>query len=540
MIKRLLKKPTVWIGLTAIISLSIIGWVFLSPSGPKTRDLELELSKETTYYTGPVRDDGTIDYIAAINQELSEGITPDHNAFYELSQILNDDSDPYYNEALLNALSIALDEPSQLPSFEPWHITYNKQNENNLEESDARDILYVWLESPYEDRHEKTLAAWVRANAHVLDHCEKTLEKPNYWRPLVDLYVSNSLLMSLSDFFSLSNNQLAFCYRARLLLAARNGDTDLIVRSSRAMRKLAQLQSNEHTTIGCLIAISIEAHCNYTIRSLLSDRLLDDQTLALLIEEWGPGVGRLPIIQAIDRYERCASLDGLMQLAAGRTTTSEIFALNGVVEVENYDQNTFDRLYVDSRFDIHLALEIVQSYFDELTEMMRNQNYIDYSAASDMFESQIEQQKKRAVDQLIIIGRGERQINGTLKNPEYTTYLTNLYLGILVPALSMVHRVEVRTIANDRNTLAAMAVERYRLKHDRLPNTLAELVPTYLDAVPIDPFDGQPVRYRQTDNGFVVYSIGSNLKDDGGWDEHGEGDTAIVVDWSDAYHEESN
>ena len=62
----------------------------------------------------------------------------------------------------------------------------------------------------------------------------------------------------------------------------------------------------------------------------------------------------------------------------------------------------------------------------------------------------------------------------------------------------------------------ALAVERYRLEHGRLPTQLEELVPTYLTAVPVDPVDGQPLRYRHEDEGFVLYSIGRNLIDDGG------------------------
>src|SRR3954454_14531766 len=38
------------------------------------------LSKETTYYTAPVRADGTIDYAEAINARLAQGVTPENNA----------------------------------------------------------------------------------------------------------------------------------------------------------------------------------------------------------------------------------------------------------------------------------------------------------------------------------------------------------------------------------------------------------------------------------------------------------------------------
>ncbi|UCE46244.1 MAG: hypothetical protein JSW47_11535, partial [Phycisphaerales bacterium] len=63
---------------------------------------------------------------------------------------------------------------------------------------------------------------------------------------------------------------------------------------------------------------------------------------------------------------------------------------------------------------------------------------------------------------------------------------------------------------------AALAIQRYRLATARLPGRLADLVPAYLDAVPRDPFDGNELRYKKLDPGFVVYSIGDDLSDDGG------------------------
>ena len=63
---------------------------------------------------------------------------------------------------------------------------------------------------------------------------------------------------------------------------------------------------------------------------------------------------------------------------------------------------------------------------------------------------------------------------------------------------------------------AALAVEGCRLKHGRLPASLKDLVPEYIKAVPVDPFDGKPLRYRKLKKGFVVYSVGRNGRDDGG------------------------
>lgn len=67
-------------------------------------------------------------------------------------------------------------------------------------------------------------------------------------------------------------------------------------------------------------------------------------------------------------------------------------------------------------------------------------------------------------------------------------------------------------------SVASLAIERHRLSNGKLPDSLDELVPALLAAVPTDPFDGQPLRYKKLAKGYVVYSIGENGKDDGGGD----------------------
>ncbi|MDX9973848.1 MAG: hypothetical protein RBU21_12770 [FCB group bacterium] len=65
---------------------------------------------------------------------------------------------------------------------------------------------------------------------------------------------------------------------------------------------------------------------------------------------------------------------------------------------------------------------------------------------------------------------------------------------------------------------AALAVERYRLANGRLPGGLEDLVPQYLERVPLDPYrENAPLSYRSGENGgYTVYSFGSDWEDDGG------------------------
>lgn len=87
---------------------------------------------------------------------------------------------------------------------------------------------------------------------------------------------------------------------------------------------------------------------------------------------------------------------------------------------------------------------------------------------------------------------------------------------MVLPALSKSVDKEVRSVATLRAAVTACAVERFRVAHDRLPTSLEELVPQFLESVPEDPLDGRPLKFRRLSPGYVVYSLGDDGTDDGG------------------------
>jgi hypothetical protein len=65
--------------------------------------------------------------------------------------------------------------------------------------------------------------------------------------------------------------------------------------------------------------------------------------------------------------------------------------------------------------------------------------------------------------------------------------------------------------------VSALGIRRHLLKHGRVPEKLARLVPEFLESVPIDWMDGGPLRYeRLSDSEFRLWSIGKDGIDQGG------------------------
>jgi len=64
-----------------------------------------------------------------------------------------------------------------------------------------------------------------------------------------------------------------------------------------------------------------------------------------------------------------------------------------------------------------------------------------------------------------------------------------------------------------------VAILRYQKATGHYSKTLWKLVPRYLPSVPVDPFGGAtrpPLRYRLRGSSFLLYSVGSDMHDDGG------------------------
>lgn len=65
--------------------------------------------------------------------------------------------------------------------------------------------------------------------------------------------------------------------------------------------------------------------------------------------------------------------------------------------------------------------------------------------------------------------------------------------------------------------ITAVALKRYQVKYRSYPQELAALTPEFVDKLPQDPMDGQPLRYRlRSDGSFLLYSVGDDGQDNGG------------------------
>jgi len=112
-------------------------------------------------------------------------------------------------------------------------------------------------------------------------------------------------------------------------------------------------------------------------------------------------------------------------------------------------------------------------------------------------------------------------------NPRFHPY--RILTHMLLPSLAKVHAKADRSLTTSRLAITVAALERHRLATGSYPKSLDDLVPKWLPAVPLDPMDGQPLRYRlNADGTFTLYGVGPNHADDNGVFESQQGQD---LDW---------
>jgi hypothetical protein len=264
-----------------------------------------------------------------------------------------------------------------------------------------------------------------------------------------------------------------FLLKLEAILHAENGDGKLAIRSAKSCFGIARSLAKEPVTVSQLVRAACQNLAATTIEYSINRIKLTDEQLVELIE-----------------YVHNAERDSDMSCAfiGERCGGISFFKAPGSV-----DPDIIDGIPFQSILALYKAIGMADSdaiiYLDLMDEYIK-------IARLPLHQRQ---EAAKAVD---------ARFQSTSK--------VHVLLYVMMPALSRITTIDTRNIAQLLTARVGLAIERYRLAAGKLPDALADLVPAYLDAVPKDPFDGNELRYKKLEAGYVVYSIGEDLSDDGG------------------------
>jgi hypothetical protein len=314
------------------------------------------------------------------------------------------------------------------------------------------------------------------------------------------------------DDFSITNLYLAETKRAaqRLSTAAlcdlHYGDTASAVENIRAMLAITQGLRDERFVISELVRFAIAQITVDATWDLLQSPNLTDAQLAQLQQDWT----ELDFVQSEE--------DALvMERGMRRITVAEWRRSGSQLEHDYRFGNELNGGEVTLWDEARMAGGIFMwrhwwSYPDEMRALksdevlIKSMRLVETNGSfQDWSQYQNEALKKMGI---------RKSKNEGLK-PDNTDFHSILSQEIDV-FNALTRRVMTAQVAKEMAT-TAIALKRYQLKYGNYPTDLKAMVPEFLPAVPLDPVDGQPLRYHPKANGtFLLYSVGENGKDDGG------------------------
>ena len=100
----------------------------------------------------------------------------------------------------------------------------------------------------------------------------------------------------------------------------------------------------------------------------------------------------------------------------------------------------------------------------------------------------------------------------------YSTFRPYTFVAsVVIPNFNRAFQTAAQKQTQANQTLIACALERYRLARGQYPESLQALTPHFIDRIPHDIINGEPLKYRRTAaEEFQLYSVGWNETDDGG------------------------
>jgi len=321
-----------------------------------------------------------------------------------------------------------------------------------------------------------------------------------------------------------------FKQAARLLDAAaqcelRRGDVAMASRYVGAELAITQGTTEDRWLITQLIRMATAHLSSESTWGLLQSRNVTEAELQALQHRWSS-------LEFLEAMERSLEMERAMGINAfQRTRTSgvdfermagHLFSVQLPVGQSEEETGFLRTRKAWARLKFHLAGFIWHywsSYSSELEFLKQSQDILEQCRAMAADGNGL---RARSIHEEFVSDNRIREPDGVWG----VTGFKGLRALFSAPGTNVLEKaLRVETVR--QLTLTAIALQRYQLMHGTHPERLKDLQPEFLKELPIDPMDGEALRYRRLDEGrFVLYSVGDDRRDDGGdpdWTDEGAG-----------------
>jgi hypothetical protein len=486
------------------------------------------VSKETTYITEPLRPDGYPDYVAAINQRHHEGVTPENNAAVLFAKamgpggIKKDCRGEYFKMLGIPAL------PEKGPYFissSEWIERANAKTKPPMATAEVEPnagmdapILKQHAQAtqrPWSRKEFPVWADWLAANEKPMALLFKASQCCKRYDPivvgkngsLVDL-INTTLFGCVSAY-----REVGRAFTARAMLRVYEEKTAEAWQDLLAGHRLARLMGqNDATLVEMLVSIAVDGiACGGDYALLQHAKLTAAEALKMRDD-----LLRLPPMPkatgTMELGERCFCLDVI--LSAVRQGPAGLQTLSMGVDVPPFSKGWVTlstKLGLFSMLDWDIVLRVVNSWCSRFVDATHRPSRAEKKAAVEKATNELnrlaESRNEPISLGLSVLGAPRKAISEQLG--------INLAVS-LAPSWSACWDAADRGTMQHELTALAFAIAAYRADHNAYPAQLADLTPQYVAKAPKDLFNDSDLHYRREGNGYLLYSVGINGKDDGG------------------------
>lgn len=508
------------------------------------RPVKIQVGPDTTVIDGPLGPDDVVDYTAYLDNECSLGVTADNNAAPLLIKAVGESLLDPAQWKILHRLRLPEDWLVQGPHFVAWDYRpelgaeyKRKRREEEVASILAGDQKYDKAadvvatqpelaaslaavlsacedaESPKLDDVIKMLdrgdihpdlAPWLDRNAEALDLvCQASL-KPRYYLPLVSLSGPPELINLFRSSLCIPRGFAgALCARARL--RCRSGEFGSAWDDLLAVHRLARLQQQQPFLLSSMLAATIEMNGFQAAKALIARTGQDPDRELRALRDMQALEPLNNIARAVACGERFYVCDAIAALSQGRVSMEEL---------AQWPSRPHSRVRSVANLDWNEMLRVNNRWYDQML------------AALELPPSPA---RRQALNDF-----GRRMTAWLTPEPPTAGQITLYRLGGW-PTRRLLSREVARAVAaylipdvkkvaetHDAARMAfevektALALACHKARHGRRPARLDELVGDLLKEVPADVFSGKPLVYRPEGEGYVLYSVGINGRDDGG------------------------
>ena len=525
-----LKTGCVWV-LSGGLSLAFAG--FTTGAEPQTKapkevkegksaeDLPFTVSKETTRFTEPRKPDGTVDFAGALNARLSQGVTPENNAGVLLIEAIGANTVPEeHRKAFFRDLGIA--EPAGEGSLKDFgqFVEGRLKADGNAGEIEKVRAAYneqfsKALDGPWSRKELPVVADWLDTNTDALKLLLAASQRPRLFIPVIRgdkdpiLNTNLEMIQRARVFYRLLT--------ARAMLALEEGRIEDAERDLLAGHRLAALFSHQPMIINTLVAYAFDAVSYQGSLAVAQSGKASPEQLAGYHQKLAelPPLARLSDI--VDQGERFVSLDAICHMAMHQDeATAQAFGIPKPL-----------RRFLGLSIDWDLIMKRFNEEYDKIAAALKQPTHPERMAAIDTREEELKKLRGEANNpgQFALMFLGVDPPRAVVSRQ-----MGNALMSLLMPAVRQAATAETRAQNRRDLTLIAFALAEYHRENGRYPEALTELAPQYLKTIPVDRFTDKPLKYQRRDNGYLLYSVGINGKDDQG--ERGSAQNPTADDWA--------